>query len=64
MARIPKSTMKLPAFKQAAKEAFEEVHEDVPQSVIATGKTGKERTAMMAAISLSKAKAALKKKGG
>jgi hypothetical protein len=53
--------MKLPAFKQAARESFEEVYEDTPKSVIKSGKTGAERTAMLRAIALSKAERRMKR---
>ena len=61
MARIAKSTMKLPAFTQAAREAGEEVYSDTPTPVVKSGKTGKEKLAMMRAIILSKADQKMKK---
>lgn len=36
--------------------AFAEVHKNVPANVKATGKTGKAKEAMLAAIAISKAK--------
>jgi len=38
--------------------AFSEVHKNVPANVKATGKTGKAKEAMLAAIAYSKAKKA------
>ncbi len=53
--------MRTPAFKQEADKAFHEVYEDEPESVTKSGKTGKDKQAMMVAISLSKSKSALKR---
>ncbi len=60
MARIAKSTMKLPAFKQAAKDSFEEISEDVPESVVKSGKTGEAKRKQLVAIALSKAQQRVK----
>ena len=61
MARIPKQLIRTPAFKQEADKAFHEVYSDEPESVTKSGKTGKQKQSMMTAISLSKAKSALKR---
>lgn len=61
MARIAKQLMRTPAFKREADKAFAEVYEDEPESVTKSGKTGKAKRKMLAAIALSKSKAALKK---
>ena len=36
-------------------QAFQEVHDKTPKSVVATGKTGKAKQKMLIAIALSKA---------
>ena len=60
MARVPKSTMKLPAFKQAARESFSEVYEDTPSPVVKSGKTGEAKRKQLVAIALSKAQQRVK----
>jgi len=52
MAKKPTAT------QRKVSAAFHEVHEKVPASVKATGKTGEAKQAMMTAIALSKARAA------
>lgn len=63
MARAAKQGAPKSAYQKAEDQAFSEVFHDVPESVVKTGKTGESRRKMMVAISLSKARAAVKKRG-
>ena len=43
--------------KQLLEAAFSEVHTNIPSTVKATGKTGKDKEKMLAAVAFSKARA-------